>query len=444
MNKLTLKVSEIKNNPNNPRLIKDDKFKKLVVSLKEFPIMAKKLRKVVIDEDNIILGGNMRFKALKQAGFKEVAVEYFTREDAEENNKLAKEINPDYVDKTYEEQCREFVIKDNVSGGERDWDLLANEWNAEELDEWGLDTPDDWGEEKEVEEDEAPEVDESEPPKSKLGEVYQLGRHRVMCGSATEAEDISKLLSGDKIGLIHTDPPYGVDYKSKKLGGIMNDTLQGDSLYQLVYDAFYIAKEHSEESTPTYCWYEDKYRHIFQTALEDAGYEFKQNLIWNKGMNLSGADYQKAHENVMYLQMKGSKAKWFGERDKKTILGRRRTDIASMKKQDMIAALVAMQSQSTVWDIDRDTVTTYVHPTQKPVTIAARAITNSSEPGDVVYDAFTGSGSTMIAAEQTGRVFRGTELDPKYTDVIRKRYWKYVNNNNEEGWEENTPAVEEK
>ena len=103
MNKLTLKVSEIKNNPSNPRLIKDDKFKKLVVSLKEFPIMAKKLRKVVIDEDNIILGGNMRFKALKQAGFKEVAVEYFTREDAEENNKLAKEINPDYVDKTYEE-----------------------------------------------------------------------------------------------------------------------------------------------------------------------------------------------------------------------------------------------------------------------------------------------------------------------------------------------------
>ena len=265
-----------------------------------------------------------------------------------------------------------------------------------------------------------------------------------MCGSATETEDISKLLSGETINLIHTDPPYGVDYKSKKLGGIMNDTLQGDSLYQLVYDAFYIAKEHSQDDTPSYCWYEDKYRHIFQTALEDVGYEFKQNLIWNKGMNLSGADYQKAHENVMYLQMKGSKAKWFGERDKKTILGKRRTDIASMKKQDMIAALVAMQSQSTVWDIDRDTVTTYVHPTQKPVTIAARAITNSSESGDVVYDAFMGSGSTMIAAEQTGRVFRGTELDPKYVDVIRKRYWKYVNNNNEEGWQENTPVIGEK
>ena len=212
MNRLTLKVSEIKNNPNNPRLIKDDKFKKLVVSLKEFPIMAKKLRKVVIDEDNIILGGNMRFKALKQAGFKEVSVEYFTREDAEENNKLAKEINPDYVDKTYEEQCREFVIKDNVSGGEWDWDLLANEWNAEELDEWGLDVPEELKPEAVIEEDEAPEVDESEPPKSKLGEVYQLGRHRLMCGSATEAEDVEKLMNGVRADMVFTDPPYGVSY----------------------------------------------------------------------------------------------------------------------------------------------------------------------------------------------------------------------------------------
>lgn len=418
--KTVLKISEVKNNPNNPRLIKDDKFKKLVTSIQEFPEMLE-AREIVVNKDHIILGGNMRFKAAKEAGLKEVPVKI--------------------VDWSEDKQ-RQFVIKDNVSGGEWDWDLIANEWDAEELDAWGLDTPDGWGEDTEVEEDEAPEVSD-EPPVSKLGEVYQLGRHRVMCGSATETEDISKLLDGETINLIHTDPPYGVDYKSKKLGGIMNDTLQGDSLYQLVYDAFYIAKEHSQDDTPSYCWYEDKYRHIFQTALEDAGYEFKQNLIWNKGMNLSGADYQKAHENVMYLQMKGSKAKWFGERDKKTILGKRRTDIASMKKQDLIAALVAMQSQSTVWDIDRDTVTTYVHPTQKPITIAARAITNSSEPGDVVYDAFMGSGSTMIAAEQTGRVFRGTELDPRYVDVIRKRYWKYVNNN-EEGWQENTPVIGDK
>ena len=137
--KTTLKISQIKNNPNNPRLIKDHKFKKLVKSLKDFPIMAKKLRKVVVDENNVILGGNMRFKAIKEAGLKEVHVEYFTREDAEENNQLAKELDPAYVDKTYEEQCDEFIIKDNVSGGEWDYDLLANEWDKEELDDWGVD-----------------------------------------------------------------------------------------------------------------------------------------------------------------------------------------------------------------------------------------------------------------------------------------------------------------
>lgn len=138
MNKLTLKVSEIKNNPNNPRLIKDDKFKKLVKSLKELPIMLEK-RPVIIDENNVIIGGNMRHKAAKEAGLKEVPIETFTRDDAERNNIEAKKLNPDYIDKSYEEQVEEMVVKDNVSGGEWDWDILANEFDAEELDDWGVD-----------------------------------------------------------------------------------------------------------------------------------------------------------------------------------------------------------------------------------------------------------------------------------------------------------------
>ena len=159
--KTTLKVSEIKNNPNNPRLIKDDKFKKLVKSLKELPIMLEK-RPIIIDENNIIIGGNMRHKAAKEAGLKEVPIETFTRDDAERNNIEAKKLNPDYIDKSYEEQVKEMVIKDNVSGGEWDWDSLANEWDAEELDAWGLDTPD-WLAEKDFEpvsEDEQGKLDE--------------------------------------------------------------------------------------------------------------------------------------------------------------------------------------------------------------------------------------------------------------------------------------------
>lgn len=152
MIKQTLKVSEVKNNPNNPRLIKDDKFTKLVQSVKDFPEMLE-AREIVVNKDHIILGGNMRFKAAVEAGLKEVPVK---------------------VVDWPEDKQREFIIKDNVSGGEWDWDLIANEWDAEELDAWGLDIP--FTEEVEVEEDEAPEVDESEPPKSKLGEIYQLGK----------------------------------------------------------------------------------------------------------------------------------------------------------------------------------------------------------------------------------------------------------------------------
>ena len=297
--------------------------------------------------------------------------------------------------------------------------------------------------ETEVKEDKAPELEEIEPPRSNQGTVYQLGRHRVMCGSAISNGDVDKLVANQSIHAIHTDPPYGVDYKSKKLGGIMNDELKDNSLYQFIYDAFFTALKHLESNAGIYCWYEDKYRHIFQTALEDAGLEFKQNLIWNKGMNLSGADYQKAHENVLYLQIKGNKAKWFGERDKKTILGKKRIDIIQMKKQDLVAALVAMKEQSTVWDIDRDITTTYVHPTQKPVNISARAIKNSTEENDNVYDGFMGSGSTLIACEQTNRTCYGMELDPKYVDVIRKRYAKFIQPDDQlpENWEELTPAI---
>lgn len=132
-----LKISEIKNNPNNPRLIKDDNFKKLVQSLKQLPIMLEK-RPVLIDEDNIIIGGNMRHKAAKDAGLKEIPVEYFTREDAKQNNIEAKKLDSDYVDRTYEQQREEMIIKDNVSGGEWDWDMLANEWDTELLEQWGL------------------------------------------------------------------------------------------------------------------------------------------------------------------------------------------------------------------------------------------------------------------------------------------------------------------
>lgn len=137
---MKLPIQDIKTNPNNPRFIKDSNFKSLVKSIKNLPVMTD-LREVIIDENNMIIGGNMRYKAMEAAKWKEIPVKMFTREMAELNNELAKKDNPDFVEKTYEEYVEEIIIKDNVSGGDWDWDILANEWNASQLEEWGLVIP---------------------------------------------------------------------------------------------------------------------------------------------------------------------------------------------------------------------------------------------------------------------------------------------------------------
>lgn len=160
-----MKIDKIKLNPNNPRFIKDDNFKKLVKSLIELPVMTE-LREIVVDEDNVIIGGNMRYRAAKEAGWKEIPTKVFTRAMADENNKLTNQT------KTYEDYCKEIMIKDNISGGGWNWELLSSQFEKEELEDWGLDI-DKWKED-EVIEDEVPEVEEN--PVSKLGEVYQLGR----------------------------------------------------------------------------------------------------------------------------------------------------------------------------------------------------------------------------------------------------------------------------
>ena len=187
-----MELDKIKLNPNNPRFIKDEKFKSLVKSLIELPVMTE-LREIVVDEDNVIIGGNMRYRAAKEAGWKEIPTKVFTRAMADENNKLTNQ------SKTYEQYCKEIMIKDNVSGGDWDWELLSSEFEKEELEDWGLDI-DKWKED-DVVEDEVPEVTDN--PVSKLGEVYQLGRHRIMCGDSTKIEDVEKLMDGKKADMVY-------------------------------------------------------------------------------------------------------------------------------------------------------------------------------------------------------------------------------------------------
>jgi len=218
--KQQVKLNAIKPNKDNPRLIKDDKFKKLVKSIKEFPEMLK-LRPIVVDEDMMVLGGNMRLKASKEAGLKEVWVE------------IAEGLT--------EEQKKEFIVKDNVGFGEWEWDMLANKWDSVQLAEWGLDV---WQNEDDkepeaglIEDDEIPEVKES---KVKRGDIWQLGEHRLMCGDSTSSDDVAKLMNGEKADMVFTDPPYGMNAVSKSgvLSARYKTDIIGDDNTDVARDSF--------------------------------------------------------------------------------------------------------------------------------------------------------------------------------------------------------------
>jgi len=378
-----LKTSEIKNNPNNPRLIKDEKFKKLVQSIKEFPEMLE-AREVVVNKDHIILGGNMRFKAAKEAGLKEIPVKIVDWD---------------------EDKQRQFIIKDNVSGGDWDWDIIANEWDAEELEAWGLDLPEHTNLDKEVEEDEAPEVS-SEPPVSVLGEIYQLGRHRVMCGDSTK--DSATLLNGATINMIFTDPPYGIDYSggrtqvvaTKTYGKLMGD--KDDDISHFINAITEVANG------------VDTYICLSPVNLKD-GVNLVDNLqgviVWKKPQ--PGLGYQFIRRYCEFILFATDRKK---------------------SKDDA--------SEFDFWDIGTDAKQDYEHGTQKPVALSARAIKYSSQPNGIVLDLFLGSGSTLIACEQTDRTCYGMELDPRYVDVIRKRYAKHTTGGDlPNNWQELTPEV---
>lgn len=261
-------------------------------------------------------------------------------------------------------------------------------------------------EDTEVEEDEPPEADESEPPKSKLGDLYKLGNHRLMCGDSTVKEDVEKLMDGAKADMVFTDPPYGVGYDG---GAKKRELLIADNVGTDIYrDALPNLQVAASDHAALYLWYADA--HVAAAAAAAAGYVVTAQIIWtkNNAQFVSTAHYHGKHEPCFYAHRKGKSNQWFGGKN-----------------------------EVTVWEVDRSNKNEF-HPTQKPIALAARAMGNSSKIDDIVLDLFGGSGSTLIACEQLKRKCYMMELDPRYVDVIRKRYWKFTHDNSEEGWEQGT------
>ena len=383
MNSVLTKISAIKRNPNNPRILKDDKFVKLTQSIKDFPQMLD-IRPIVVNDDMVVLGGNMRLKACKEAGLKEVPVIK--------------------VNDLTEEQQREFIIKDNVGFGEWDWDLLANEWDTDLLEDWGLEldfNPEDDNEGL-TDEDDTPEV--TETPVSKVGDIWLLGEHRVMCGDSVSVKDVGLLMNGETADMCFTDPPYLMDFTggihadgsksfNAKHGEILNDKMSKQDGENFLDDINLTIKNNVSGA-----FYITFYRlgiDGYFNSLERVGLKYRSLIIWNKGNHtLSNSDYMSMYEPIFYG--------WVN--DHKFYGGNNGMDI---------------------WDIKR-TKKNDLHPTMKPVELIEKALDGGSKKDDLVLDIFLGSGSTLIAAEKKGRKCYGMELDPKYVDVIVKRWQEYT------------------
>lgn len=377
MNIQKVKLSDIKSNPNNPRIIKDDKFKKLVKSIQEFPKMLE-IRPIVVNQDMIVLGGNMRLKASKEAGLKEV---FIVKAD----------------DLTEDEQ-KQFIIKDNVGFGEWDWEMLANEWTAELLEEWGLDVPDLTITEEPTADEDDYEIPDEVQTDIVLGDLFEIGEHRLLCGDSTDSDQVAKLMNGEKADMVFTDPPYGVSYEGghnkKKRKGIENDTLEGQDLTDLFYESLMNADLFSKDYSAFYIWYSTNKSVETFASFSKLNLSVRSVIAWYKvksGLGAFMSQYIPNFEPCIYAFKNGKSPQWFGASDEKS-----------------------------VWELKKDSKNEY-HPTQKPIELPTRAITNSSKLKDIIYDCFLGSGSTMVAAHQLKRKCYGMELDPKYCQVIVDR-----------------------
>ena len=368
---------------NNSRTHSDEQVAQIAASIKEFGFN----NPILVDKDSGIIAGHGRLQAARKLGLTEVPcvrLEHLT-----------------------ETQRKAYIIADNRLALNAGWDnelltielneLLADGFALEILgfDSDELKTLLDPLEPTEglVDEDQVPEVPEE--PKTKPGDIYQLGRHRLMCGDSTSIDAVEKLMDGQLADIFITDPPYNVAYegKTKEALTIKNDSMGDDQFRQFLRDAFTAADMVMKPGSVFYIWHADSEGYNFRGACKDSGWTIRQCLIWQKDTMVMGRqDYHWKHEPCLYGWKDGAAHLWATDRKQTTLIQCKRP-----KRND-------------------------IHPTMKPVELMEYQMLNNTKGQDIVLDLFGGSGSTMIAAEKQGRISRLMELDPKYCDVIVKRW----------------------
>jgi DNA modification methylase len=367
-------INKIKPNPKNPRVIRDDKFAKLVKSIQDFPEMLEKRPLVCftdIDGKYVVLGGNMRLKAANEVGLKQLPILL--------------------ADDWTEEQKNEFLIKDNVGFGEWDWEQIKNDWNVEKLDEWGLDVPDFAATVLEAEEDDFSVPDGGIETDIVLGDLFEIGEHRLLCGDSTDSDAVARLMDGQKADMVFTDPPYGIKVvQGKKVGGDKPfGNVGGNNVVK--------AKEYSEiigdDTTETA-------KEFYQTCMSLG---FENFIIW-------GGNYF-----TDFLPPSMCWIIW----DKENTGNFADVEMA-WTSFDKGAKLYRWQWNGMIRKGDKNIEgKTRVHPTQKPVGLFGDIFNDFDF--NICFDGFLGSGSTMVASHQLKRKCYGMELDSKYCQVIVDR-----------------------
>jgi len=372
-----VKLSDIRPNPNNPRVIKDDKFKKLVKSIQDFPQMLE-LRPIVVNDEMIVLGGNMRLKALEHLGIEET---YIIK---------ASDLT--------EKQEQEFIIKDNVGYGEWDWDQLANEWDVEDLDDWGLDLPLDFVKELEAEEDDFAIPEGGIETDIVLGDLFEIGEHRLLCGDSTDSDAVARLMDGEKADIAFTSPPYNA---GKNVRGNFyendNDDKSNDDYVKFLYDFTINTLNNS-----TYSFVNLQLLESNKHALIEYQYQLKEQikdvLIWNKSQyppHINKGTFGCKWEYVFALcyesKSRGFPCTWQGK----------------------FSNVIETENASGNEFAD-------IHKATFPISFPSWVI-SKMDFAKSVLDVFMGTGTTMVASHQLKRKCFGMELDPKYCQVIIDR-----------------------
>jgi DNA modification methylase len=375
----------------NARTHSDDQVTQIAASIAEFGFV----NPCLVGEDGVLVAGHGRLMAARKLGMAEVPVVVLEHLSLTQRRALVLADNKLAQNAGWDEELLRVEIAE-LRDAAFDVDLLG--FSEEEMD--AMLALDDAVIDGASPEDEAPEVDDQNPPITAPGDVWELGRHRLVCGDSTTADAYVLLFAGEeKADMVFTDPPYNVAYASGnhehiKKRPIMNDAL-GEGFYDFLYDAISLMLTHCDGAA--YIAMSSSELDTLQAAFRNAGGHWSTFITWVKDrFTLGRSDYQRQYEPILYGWREGASHHWCGDRN-----------------------------QGDVWQIARP-IKNDLHPTMKPVELVERAIQNSSTPGDIVLDPFGGSGSSLIAAEKTGRTARIIELDPKYCDVIVRRWQEWT------------------